>query len=99
MKINLNAVAGKCCEFVNFINKRRDEYNAGDPIVFSVSGNAKLDVARKSDMNAKMVDNSKKLDFKITLYDLTVFMTLMSILLPLVNALWSVADRIVRKLW
>ncbi len=99
MKINFNAIAEKCCNFVHFINKRRNEYNSGDPVVFSLNGNATLEVARKSDLGTKMVDNSRKFDLKITLFDLTVFMAIMSVIVPLVNTLWNIADRIVRKLW
>ena len=98
MKIDFKAIAGKVCEFFKFMDDKRMEYNAGDPLMLHFKGDIGVHLAPKSAPEKKFTEDSSKADFKVSIADLATVFWMLTLLWPLVSALWSFADLTVRRL-
>jgi len=98
MKIDIKAIAEKVCGFVKFMDDKRMEYNAGDPLMLHIKGDIGVHLAHKSAPEKKFTEDSSKADFKVSIADVAAAFWMLTLLWPLVSALWSLADSLVRKL-
>ena len=98
MKFDIKAIAENICGFVKFMDDKRVEYNSGDPLMLRFKGDIGVQLAHKSAPEKNFTEDSSKADFKVSIADLAAIFWMLTLLWPLVSAVWSFADRTVRRL-